>query len=469
MVAPLVVHHRVDALVVGFRLAIGRAQTCALRSRAAVATRHGRASYVDASGRAWELRPAFRGDGCVFRLFAEDYAMVELDVRAPRPTLGQIVTRPDGSTEELRCDADEPGWSVAIQWRARYLATHALREVLRESREIARAWGIVREERLRRIDLAADVAGFDLRPEDWRHVVRKQRTTIHGFCPTRGDGDGWHVPPPQPRGAEPLSTSEVSGWRVGRGDVVARAYDKTEECLSARDPVRLLEERSRWRAGGWDGVAPVTRVEFQVRGAVLRELGARSLLCRDPRDASAPYQDLDAYVPRLWASCLAWCRLGAANDAGQRASRRRTDPRWAPLDRLAWCGAPPAAPIRRLRTSGPVAAAQVVGTAIRYLADRDELGELGKLPERLPDGASPSVADLARVLLGLAGAAGAACAPELVARWESPRNALEHLGVLVHAAVARNAYRVGEAATNRREENEDRERDSRNVGGGPGA
>lgn len=68
---------------------------------------------------------------------------------------------------------------------------------------------------------------------------------------------------------------EFTGWTIGQGAVMsARLYNKTIEAAKSNKPWLF----PLWSRGGLIDGVPVWRVEFQVMGAVLKELGIRSFV-----------------------------------------------------------------------------------------------------------------------------------------------------------------------------------------------
>jgi len=158
-------------------------------------------------------------------------------------------------------------------------------------------------------------------------------------------------------------------------------YDKIEE-IRVKEDHREAEEK-RWSAAGWDGVSPVTRVEFQVRGVALKELGLR-----DPFAALEVELDdagritghrvayrADGVTPQtladrldwLWRLCLSWVRLvepeRTRSGKLRPLSRLRDDERWALLRTVSFSDAPKS-PLRRFRSRGAASSAQALGVTL---------------------------------------------------------------------------------------------------------
>jgi hypothetical protein len=105
-----------------------------------------------------------------------------------------------------------------------------------------------------RLDVYADVQGWDLRPADFeRFVTRATRRTQY-------DGQGGE--------GEMFEHGRwLSGFSFGRGDFMARVYDKRREmAVSRKDWLKLV-----WQDEDPD--ASVWRIEFQARRSVLAAMG----------------------------------------------------------------------------------------------------------------------------------------------------------------------------------------------------
>ncbi len=289
-------------------------------------------------------------------------------------------------------EREDPGWTLEIIWSAQELAIIGLERALSESEAIAAELGEVMESRLRRLDLCSDVEGWEVATEDLRRIVKRPRA--RWSVNDAGPGNDTFEPDPKPPTCGPrcklkkpktpdpkcacedvmsygsggvLARRRLTGISIGRGGaLMARIYDKRAE-LEREQPEegrRALEEK-RWTKAGWDGVSPVARVEFQIRGVALVELGIR-----DPDACLVPVMKHEAYtdargkrrvravvlgsrvltaledgievqatiVHRLeavWRTCLDWVRLvvPAFSSKGKpiAASRLEDDPRWALL------------------------------------------------------------------------------------------------------------------------------------------
>ncbi len=504
---------RVDALTLAYRVKPDAAFVAALRERAEVAKEHGRASFswavrapvdetgtvaaryrlgpfrarwaddVDASERVskvWgELR--YSRAAKVWQIVNEPFFRLRVDLHAP----GGGALRDCGHCRGLGsvsgfpcnvCEAqgtlEEPGWTVEIVWYAQTLADWGLELVLRESAAIAALIGDVREQRLRRIDLCADVEGWEIAGSDVKRLAKRPRAKW------AVDDAGPEEPTDEPanvHGRGELSRRRVTGISVGRGGaLMARIYDKRAEL--ERNERRREAEESRWKAAGWDGLEPVTRVEFQIRGVALAEMGLR-----DPDAVVEPVSRLEEYfdargrkrrrkvvtgyrvvtadedgrevqatlvhrLDAIWSTCLGWVRLvvprKSKKGAPVAASRLADDPRWAILRAVQFSSTRQAAPIHRHRPRSAASAAQALGVSLSQ-AGRD--GRLRKLSEdrfAYPDDERGESMLRARIL-ALKVDEAARVVEWLLERGEGPAGALEHLAVRSNAARARFRGVVG--------------------------
>lgn len=238
---------------------------------------------------------------------------------------------------------DERGtndWILEVRPSALLLLQEGPRQALALARDVAKA---VLEtptgEHLRRIDLCADVVHFDLATVDVRHLVAHARTRI---TDCRSMREYWQA-------------GGRTGFVAGSGgDVMARVYDKTKHLHLRLDEKKKDAEFQTWRFAGWNGTDDVTRVEYQVRGQVLRELEIR-----DPEKALGR---LDA----IWAYCThKWLRLVDRTTATRR-ERCASDRRWRALDAVVFRER--SAPARRLRAPSTPHALRLVSVVLNYNA-----------------------------------------------------------------------------------------------------
>jgi hypothetical protein len=283
---------------------------------------------------------------------------------------------------DVHCAFDDrasAGWKLEIVFRATFLATHGLVETLALAKRIARGFGSVVGERVRRFDLAADFEGFPLDRDDADRIVTT-RAGIASFSTEAKDTDdalGEHFPPDLTEHRR--ANHQVTGFTIAPGNpLMARIYDKTTELsLPGREQKRDIEH-TIWRDNGWDGHEPVTRVEFQVRGEVLDEIDLRNPA------------DLEGKLDATWGMCTKWLRLVEPNTA-TRQSRCKLDPRWQSVARVVFVQQAP--PIVRQRVRGGASAAHVLGAVRSLLASNGKLRRIDLPPSE--DGEIPSEKDFA--------------------------------------------------------------------------
>lgn len=261
------------------------------------------------------------------------------------------------ATDELRCVVHTQAtgrWTVEVTASALLLGRVGHEAACECARALAAGLLLeVVEERVRRVDVCADFAGFALESIDEGAIlVRKGRARKAKYTQL----------------ASYSKANRRTGFEIGHGDVVARIYDKTEE-LKGQDDAKREEEHARWKAAGWDGEAPVTRVEFQLRGGVLAELKERDTgdgelrERRTLRDPAALFASLDD----VWSYCTQrWVRLIVEGTSARR-SRCREDRRWAAVQRVTFLGV--AMPVAsRTRLHAPAPSKRMVGQALDLVA-----------------------------------------------------------------------------------------------------
>jgi hypothetical protein len=426
-----VVGHRVDAATLAFRVTLEPAFVALLQQRAEVAKKHGAASVHWSELVFGALR--FSRTQNVWHITNDPYFQLHIDLCAP------------GRVEHVNDDGSirtEPGWTVEIKWYAATLAVRSLQSILDESRAIARVLseqtpeapsGFVYEERLRRIDLCADVSGWGIDAADTLALVRRPRAVVRTDPPDLSQAG--EVP------AEPTlhETRVVTGITVGKDQMMARIYDKSIELQKKPREMDRTAEYERWAAAGWDGVTRVARVEFQIRGEALKAFGARDPAAPvDPETGQVVEGGLPAYIDRLWQSCLHWIRLVSPEKSrGGRPkpiSRLPDDPRWALLRGVTFTLDKPPAPVKRKYLRTACSSAQVLGAVLSILAPT---GVLTPMSEDVRDYADEPERTLRTTLGGFFKHAGEMVATDLIDRWSSPEEACVHVAIRVNAAIER--------------------------------
>lgn len=251
------------------------------------------------------------------------------------------------------------GWHLVAEARAVFLATAGAMRALAVLRRLlgALSAGVqtaaqIRPqlhggERLRRLDLCADVAGIDFDKEDAESWVGRFRKTVN-FSRVAGrwrnmsaravaralTTEGEERARAERRAADATKHRvytvltnghwKHTGFAVGFGNPLAvRLYDKTEELrILHAETEKQRTEQEHWRRNGWDGEAKVWRLEAQLRGEILDQL--------EIRDPSVALGKLDEIWRYLWGAPRerrGWLRL-ADLDGATRRERAPIDPRW---------------------------------------------------------------------------------------------------------------------------------------------
>jgi hypothetical protein len=459
-----VVAYRVDALQLGYRVQLDPAFLEALKDASSLAIRHGRAGFK------WKLRQhadRVPGPRDVSRLlglrarWATDkehvaghgvWGVLGYSDRRSVWTLTckgsfvmQILAHPPGVEQVIDPvtgeQTSEPGYSLDIKFYASFLADVGLDAALREGQAMAALCGELYGERLRRIDLCADVQGWSILHDDVNCLVKRPRAQWKKECGDIGVGkegtpdDPLSRPsresfrPGRPRvsaaeqreavdaqdfGRGALRKRQITGVSVGRGgDLMARIYDKRVE-LERDEPRRVVEE-ARWKHDGWDGETRVSRVEFQIRGSVLDELGIRDPWCmkdvewgvhpktrRDCVVSRKPAVDADGVVQSLgdrldwiWMTCLNWVRIIAPEETRggnlKRPALLKDDPRWALLREVRFSPSRVAHPIKRWRHRAAASSAMTWGCALSQHARDGRIA--GEIPESVLDARGKRILD----------------------------------------------------------------------------
>lgn len=339
------------------------------------------------------------------------------------------------------------GWTVQVEFPGAVMMRTDVDRAVEIARSVAAMLGTVNGERVRRLDLCADVAGLDVSGIAPSAFVKPSRARLERANVSALEKSFEH---PDLR-VRYKANAQVTGFTVCPGNALsAVVYDKPGELRQHERPDKAVMEERTWRANGWDGEAPVTRVEFRLRSEVLHELGARD--------------GLDAFrgkLDALWGYCARlWLRLVVPGTA-ERPSRCALDPAWATVRLVQFVHATP--PGERVRIRGGASAAQAFGASLSHVAATDKqppryesldetTGELRTVVETLAVMEDAQVADLvtARVS-GIFEATARAVALDFVERL-GLRGAAEFVLVREGAARARfsSADACGYAAAIRR-------------------
>lgn len=415
------VNARVDALVLGFRVLLDERFVQELRAARELAARHGRAGLVwqappDLAAAAWTAPPDLvaagaSGAGAVWRHLAENKPIVgQLGRSAKRGEYlidrkgiyrFQIVEHGPGGYRSVLDETGEfeiPGWTVEIVFYAEAIAEWGLERCLAEAAAMAWQMGRVYEWALRRIDVCVDVAGWEIHPDDAVALLKRSRASFDVATDASEIEElGRRKPAPDAADARGVTSHEygtpgkrrVCGLSVGYGgNVVGRIYNKVLELgIAGREHKRAMEH-ARWKENGWDGEAPVTRVEFQIRGGAIKELGLR-----DPEAIRETVVDekgkprgqrvmrredgrpvtLTERLPWVWMTMLRWMRLVVPDPAQRHACRLETQWRWTFLELVTFGET---VPVKRCRVRGVASEAMALGVALSQAARAGELDDL---------------------------------------------------------------------------------------------
>jgi hypothetical protein len=193
-----------------------------------------------------------------------------------------------------------------VKLRASALASYGHVALYVQSCRVVAGLGQLVANTLSRIDLCADVQGIGFTDADFANLV-----CAAGYRAIHKDGDG-------------------ITYQLGKGDAVMRIYRKDAE-LRARDKRSYAKV---WENGpGYNPDEAVWRIEIQLRGTILKELGARSVDVAFTK------------LAELFAFGMKWCELRVPS-ADCTKKRWPVDPRWTLISQ-AWGECAPEPRIRR--------------------------------------------------------------------------------------------------------------------------
>lgn len=188
---------------------------------------------------------------------------------------------------------------AGVRLLSRGLASDGPARCMAGALEALRRYAVIGEPSCSRVDIAADFQG-------WVPTLEVMAGMV-----TRAD-----FRPIYP------SIDNPQTFQYGRGAVVVRVYDKTAE---------VAAKPSHWPAvwetlAGYDPLAPVWRVEVQLRTDALRDMRLHSV--SDVLDA----------LPSLFAYGLEWASLRVPNPSDATRSRWSLHPYWAALASVVCAG-----------------------------------------------------------------------------------------------------------------------------------
>lgn len=471
-----VVGSRVDWLTLAYRASLAPDLVDELRLQARLAVEH-ECKVAVAWGPLFGAMAKCRSDAVAWKLDNDRYRVaIALDA----PGAVHVVNAPD----DPKLGA-EPGWTTEITYSGASLLEKPFADVEREAHALAGAMGRVYETRTRRVDLSADVAGFELESKMGNRLVKRARSKWVEFPWTSKDRfTARELLEDERVSAQVHWLKKVTGIVVAPGNkLMMRLYDKRAHLKALGDPKKTIAEESEWRRNGWDDgrrmclleprahdgavaidgaeaeAEPVVRIEFQLRGDVWAELGGRNpLRCFDPsscpvrRDragkmqvdarwdvATVRFDSLASMIDRVWLRCLEWVWMLPDERARTRGTREKEHPLWTLLRDVTFVRRATAVHGRAAKRRGS-SAEQYYGCLLSFLGaagglrrhdmvHRDELASMSD-----EDALKRLYLEVSR--LSVRGAF--AMVDHYLGRWgPSARNTLEHMGIVHDGAAAR--------------------------------
>lgn len=262
------------------------------------------------------------------------------------------------------------GWSVEVTVSNAFLRAHQIEDCIALCRSVAARFGDVDGVRVRRVDLAADFAGWALAMSDVERFIFPRNGGGAAFRPSEDDVAG---KTPTAVQVYMRAAAKVTGFTICPGNpLMARIYDKRAQLRALNDRDRTECEEAVWRGAGWHGEEPVTRVEAQFRKEILDELELRDpATIADRLDAAWKYFCGDGDGEGVHKG---WLRIVDAASRRSRKRRREADPRWRAVREVHFVHAHVAAAARRPRPRVAARVAQGLG------AQRSALSACGELP-----------------------------------------------------------------------------------------
>lgn len=401
-----VVGLRVDTLELGAVLELDRHKVAAWR--------HSAVTELPEGG----LGPERAGARGVVRVWLDGWQGVESVDVAVTPVRGD---RWNFSNADLHGRFDEHPlhkMHLTVQFHAAFLATNTLDSAVAYVRAIAATLGTVLEVKTNRLDMAADIAGWEIRESDRLGWIKPGRSPLSSFTELPED-DG-------PRKLQTHGGAKITGFSVGAGGpVMMRNYDKREH-LERRCPEKREGEEAIWTANGWNGSDPVARVEFQLRGRALKDFGITSPV------------GLAGKLDAVWqALVLEWCRLVVPTSSTRRC-RAHTDARWTLLERCMFSHFSHPALRSRFRAGSTLG--QALGVWMSYVSSHEGATDVEYSP-CVPEGASEEwcYERVASTLTRWARAGARVALTELMNRHGSARDALVWVSERAAVSLARAA------------------------------
>jgi len=217
----------------------------------------------------------FNSKGCPVSWYGVDFIM------QPRGARGyEWILRND---DVIVCIAREAkGGSVLpevyVTFSSTYLWAHGSTAAVNLFKRWLSKWALFIEDKVSRCDLCLDIEMTTPMIDLHKEIVTLAKHKGYYLKDLSGYLRGLHN----------------TGYEFGKGALVGRFYDKTLETKSSKKDWF----RDIWTAKAWDGVTPVTRVEFQARRNFLKLFQVNG------------YDDLELAVGSMWRYCTGeWLRV----------------------------------------------------------------------------------------------------------------------------------------------------------------
>jgi hypothetical protein len=248
----MVVNSGVDSLVVGFF----------------VSKYHDQADFsILAKGKLTAGEKLFGGKGAAVTWFEKDFVVKASGSR------GYEWILENGDVSVCIAQKAESGCvypEVYVTFRAEYLWRLGYDKAFNEFLSWLSTWAVVNDNKVSRCDLCMDVQMPFPKIDPKRELIAKAKGKVQ-YIEVYANGY---------RG---------TGYKIGKGALVARIYDKSLEIKASQKEWF----KDIWRFNGWDEKTPVIRVEFQARREFLKEMSVEG------------FESLSEYLADIWRYCTA--------------------------------------------------------------------------------------------------------------------------------------------------------------------
>ena len=230
---------------------------------------------LEAAKRAAGLK-LFGGDGAALEWYGQDFVMKASGAKGYEWIMenGDLNIR---LAAEARSGKVFP--EVYVKFGSAFLWREGHENAWKATRDWLSTWATLGKGKVSRADLCSDFA------------IPLPEIDLGIELVSRGRKRGKHGEVDMSEVANWQTGRKGTGYQVGKGDLMARIYDKREELLHTNK----LWFEGLWRQNGWDGDAPVTRFEFQFRRKALKEFNVDS-----PEDLEWQRPELWAYATEEW-------------------------------------------------------------------------------------------------------------------------------------------------------------------------